>query len=128
MRVLLDTCTFLWIISSSSKLSATARETFLDPSNEVFLSAASTWEIAIKAALGRLPLPGPAWQFIPAQRSAHAIAPLPIDEESTLQIEKIPHLHSDPFDRILVCQSIVHGLTILTPDARIGQYPVRVGW
>jgi PIN domain nuclease of toxin-antitoxin system len=94
----------------------------------MFLSAASTWEIALKVSIGRLPLQDPAWQFIPAQRSAHAIAPLPIDEESTLQIEKIPRLHSDPFDRILVCQSIVHGLTILTPDTRISQYPVRVVW
>jgi hypothetical protein len=70
----------------------------------------------------------PAWQMIPEERSAHRIASLSIDEESTLQIEKIPHLHGDPFDRILVCQSIVHGLTILTPDPLIGQYPVRVIW
>jgi PIN domain nuclease of toxin-antitoxin system len=94
----------------------------------VFLSVASSWEIAIKTSLGKLRLKKPAWQMIPEQRNIHRIASLPIDEESTLQVEKIPHLHGDPFDRILVCQGIVHGLTILTPDPLISQYPVRVMW
>jgi len=128
VRLLLDTCTFLWFISESKRLSQTALDLSLDAANEVFLSTASSWEIAIKSSLGRIDLDEPAWQLIPKVRSAHRIASLPIDEESTLQIEKIPHLHSDPFDRIMVCQSIVHGLTILTPDPLIGQYPVRVMW
>jgi PIN domain nuclease of toxin-antitoxin system len=101
---------------------------YLDAANEVFLSVASSWEIAIKTSLGKLRLKKPAWQMIPEQRNIHRIASLAIDEESTLQVEKIPHLHGDPFDRILVCQGIVHGLTILTPDPLISQYPVRVMW
>ena len=128
MRLLLDTCTFIWIFSDSSRLSRLAREAYLDTANEVFLSAASSWEIAIKSSLGKLQLKKPAWQVVPEQRDVHRISSLSIDEESTLQVQKIPHLHGDPFDRILVCQSIVHGLTILTPDPLISQYPVRVVW
>jgi PIN domain nuclease of toxin-antitoxin system len=109
-------------------MSQAALQSSLDPANEVFLSAASSWEIAIKASLGRLTIKEPAWQLVPRERNEHRIASLPIDEESVLQTEKIPRLHSDPFDRMLVCQSIVHGLTIVTPDPLISQYPVRIMW
>ena len=128
MKLLLDTCTFLWIIGGSAKLSQTALELFEDPGNEVYLSVASSWEMAVKSALGKLRLPAPAWRFIPTQRIAHGIESLTIDEESALQLERLPPLHNDPFDRMMVCQSIVHGLTILTPDEFISQYPVRVAW
>ena len=128
MKLLLDTCTFLWIAGQPSGLSDRARALFQSPENEVYLSAASGWEIAIKHALGRLPLPAPADQLIPALRSKHGIESLPIDEESTLQLLRLPLLHRDPFDRILVCQSIIHGMAVLTPDPLIGQYPARVIW
>lgn len=128
MRILLDTCTFLWIITNASELTNHARELFSEPSNEVFLSAVSTWEIAVKYALGRLPLPQSPERFIPYQREKHKIAPLPIKEESTLYMSRLPQYHKDPFDRMLVCQAIVHGFTILTPDQGICQYPVRTIW
>ncbi|MFH1538766.1 MAG: type II toxin-antitoxin system VapC family toxin [bacterium] len=128
MKVLLDTCTFLWILTGDRKLSKTARELHLDSENEIYLSAVSTWEIAVKHALGRLSLPGPPERFIPARREAHGIESLPLDEESTLYLRRVPELHADPFDRMLVCQSIVHGMTILTPDELISQYPVRTDW
>jgi PIN domain nuclease of toxin-antitoxin system len=128
VKLLLDTCTFLWIAGQPSSLSERARTLFQSTEHEVYLSAASAWEIATKHALGRLPLPSPADQLIPALREKHGIEPLPIDEESTLQLLRLPLLHRDPFDRILVCQSIVHGMAILTPDPLVGRYPARVIW
>ena len=128
MRILLDTCAFLWIIADAPELSKRARELFPDPANEVFLSAVSTWEIAIKHALGRLPLPVSPDAFIPAQRELHGIETLPLEEEATLHLTRLPGLHQDPFDRMLICQAIAHGLVILTPDNLISQYPVRSVW
>jgi PIN domain nuclease of toxin-antitoxin system len=128
VKVLLDTCTFLWIISDHPRLSDRARDLFRAPEHEVLLSSASAWEIATKYSLGRLPLPQPPEKFIPAMREHHGIDALPIDEESVLQTTRLPQLHRDPFDRLLVCQAIVHGLALLTPDPLISQYPARVVW
>ena len=96
--------------------------------NERFLSAASAWEIGIKHAAGRLPLPERPDIFIPKIREASGITSLDIDEGSALLAGRLPGLHSDPFDRMLVAQAIVHGMTILTPDQEIEQYAVRVLW
>ena len=128
MRLLLDTCTFLWVITDAPDLSATARARFTDPANEVFLSAASAWEIGVKWRRGRLPLPQPATSFVADQREAHGIAALGIDEESALHVTRLPDLHRDPFDRMLVSQAIVHGLVLLTPDPLVTQYPARTLW
>jgi len=128
MRLLLDTATFLWLIIDSPQLSSRARELFSSPGNEVYLSAVSTWEITVKHSLGRLALPESPQRFIPFQREKHGIQSLSLDEASTLQLLRLPPLHNDPFDRMLVCQAIVEGLAILTPDSLVSQYPVRVIW
>jgi PIN domain nuclease of toxin-antitoxin system len=128
MRFLLDTCTFLWIAADAPALSRRARALFQDPENEAYLSAASAWEVAIKHALGRLPLPEVPERFLPEMRDAHGVAALPIDEEAALHVSRLPILHRDPFDRMLVSQAIVHGLTILTPDPLVTQYPARTAW
>ena len=128
MRLLLDTCTFLWIVGGAKDLSPSARQAFADPANEVFLSAASAWEIAVKHRLGRLPLPVAPEAFVPAQRAAHGLEPLPVDEEAALHVAKLPDLHGDPFDRMLVAQAMVGGLVLLTPDDHIREYPVRTLW
>jgi len=128
MRLLLDTCTFLWIIFDKPELSQQARAAYLDPDNEVFLSVVSAWEIAVKYRLGKLPLAEPPKRFVPRFREAHGIAALSLDEEAVLQDTVLSGLHRDPFDRMLVCQAITHGLTLLTPDPAISQYPVRVMW
>jgi len=128
VRLLLDTCTFLWIVGGAKELSPRARHAFADPSNEAYLSAASAWEIAVKHRLGNLPLPAPLDEFVPAQRAAHGIEPLPVDEEAALHVAKLPDLHRDPFDRMLVAQALVGGLVLLTPDDPIHQYPVRTLW
>lgn len=128
MRLLLDTSTFLWIITDAPELSTRARELFLERANEVYLSSISAWEIAVKYALHRLPLPEPPERFVPSQRKEHGIEPLPLDEEAALHLARLPLLHKDPFDRMLVCQAIVYGLVILTPDKLVYQYPVRTMW
>ena len=128
MKILLDTCTFLWIITDDPKLSRQARKLFVDHENEVYLSVASTWEIAIKYKLGKLSLPKPPQKYIPSKRKQHDIDSLALNEEATLYLTKLPDLHKDPFDRILICQAIVEGLIILTPDELITQYPLQSMW
>ena len=99
-----------------------------DSGNLLLLSAASVWEIAVKHALGRLPLPNnltPA-EFVPEARSRNSVDSLPITEIDTLQLAKLPGLHQDPFDRMLICQAIANQATIVTPDPLIARYPISV--
>jgi PIN domain nuclease of toxin-antitoxin system len=128
VRVLLDTCTFLWIVTDAPEFSDRAREIFQDPDHLVYLSAISTWEIAVKYSLGRLPLPESPETYVPRLRQKHGVEALPLDEEATLHLIRLPALHRDPFDRMMICQAIVGGMVILTPDEAITQYPVRSLW
>jgi PIN domain nuclease of toxin-antitoxin system len=128
LRLLLDTCTFLWIATGHRSLSDEARRLLVSADNEVLLSSISAWEIAIKNSLDRLPLPDDPARYVPKLRREHGVDALPLDEESTLYLGKLPDLHRDPFDRMLVCQAIVHGLVLLTPDTELTQYPVRARW
>jgi PIN domain nuclease of toxin-antitoxin system len=128
LKLLLDTCTFLWAIEGGGELSPTAREVLVDPAHDVFLSAVSVWEITIKHGLGRLPLPEPPERYIPAQRTTRGITALPLDEDAVLQLPRLPALHRDPFDRVLVCQALAGGFTMVTPDPEIARYPVRILW
>jgi len=128
VKLLLDTVTFLWCIQDNAALSKTARESIRDPSNDVWLSAVSAWEISIKNRLGKLPLPAPPAQFVPDQRLAHGFESLALDEDSTLHLTRLPDVHRDPFDRMLICQAIAGSLTIVTPDEQFTHYPVRSIW
>lgn len=127
-RYLLDTCTFLWLVAGDDALPGTVQETVRNPDNAIFLSAVSAWEIIVKNQAGKLPLPQKAEVFISRQRENHLLASLPLLEAHVLTLAKLPGFHRDPFDRMLVCQAIAEGLTILTPDEAISQYPVRVAW
>jgi PIN domain nuclease of toxin-antitoxin system len=128
MRILLDTCTFLWIAIDSPQLSPLARKLFAAPENDIYLSAVSSWEIGIKYSAGKLLLPEPPGSWVPSRRAAYEIAELPLDEESALHQVRLTNFHADPFDRALVSQSIIHGLALLTPDEQIARYPARVLW
>lgn len=128
MRFLLDTCTFLWMVSDKARLSEACRSHLVDPANEVFLSAVSAWEICVKHKQKGLTLAEPPGQFVPKYRSMHGVSELALDELSALQLPRLPEIHKDPFDRMLICQAIAHGLIILTPDPLITQYPVRTIW
>ncbi|MBD1834121.1 type II toxin-antitoxin system VapC family toxin [Cyanobacteria bacterium FACHB-472] len=126
MKLLLDTHVFLWFISGDRRLSSDLRDSIRDSDNEVYLSVVSVWEAIIKYQLGKLPLPEPPETYLPKQRDLHLIASLHLDENSVAQLANLPLLHRDPFDRILICQAVEHGLTIATADAAIRAYSVSV--
>jgi PIN domain nuclease of toxin-antitoxin system len=128
VKLLLDTCTFLWLIKGREELSPKAVEVFTDPKNEVYLSSVSAWEINVKYRLGKLSLPLSPDKFIPKERKRHMITRLDLSEQDTFLLLKLPNLHKDPFDRMLLCQAIEHSLTILTPDPLVTQYPIRSLW
>jgi PIN domain nuclease of toxin-antitoxin system len=128
MRILLDTCTFLWLAEGDPDLSTHAREAIVDPSNEVFLSPISVWEIVIKQALGRLVLKVPADRYVPEQRELHRIDTLPVTEHAALQLGRLPLHHRDLFDRLLMAQAVADACTIATPDPLIRRYPVSTIW
>jgi PIN domain nuclease of toxin-antitoxin system len=124
MRLLLDTHIFLWYITADARLKTEVRDLIRDASNEVYLSAASVWEAAIKHALGRLPLPHSPAEYLPQQREAHQIASLPVEEGAFLYLVSLPHLHRDPFDRLLIAQALQHGFTLVTMDDQVRAYSV----
>jgi PIN domain nuclease of toxin-antitoxin system len=126
MNFLLDTHVFLWYISGDERLPALVRDSIRNLDNEVYLSVVSLWETIIKYQLGKLPLPQSPESYLPQQRKRHQISSLPLDEASVSQLSNLPSIHRDPFDRILVCQALEHGLTIVTVDEAICQYPVAV--
>ena len=126
MRILLDTHIFLWFISGDSQLSIYTRDLIRDSDSEVYLSVVSVWESIIKYQLGKLPLPETPEIYLTKQRHAHQINSLSIDEASVAQLINLPLLHRDPFDRMLICQALQHGLTIATVDSTICTYNVDV--
>ena len=126
MKIPLDTREFLYLISADPKLSSRALSAILDPQNSVFLSAVSFWEISVKHGLGKLVLPEPPSEFVPKQRELHRIESLPLDELSVAKLSGLPAIHRDPFDRMLICQALAHGLTLASSDPFIHQYPVTI--
>jgi PIN domain nuclease of toxin-antitoxin system len=123
MRLLLDTHIFLWYISADPKLSPTFRDAIRDPANQVFLSVASVWEATIKYAIGKLPLPEAPATYLPRERIAHQIVSLPVEEPAFLHLAALPLLHRDPFDRMLVAQTLQHQLMLVTEDTTVRAYP-----
>lgn len=128
MKILLDTCAFLWLTTDSPELSEKAKTLFQNTDNTVYLSSVSVWEIIVKHELGKLPLPDTAENFIKQQCERHYIEYLGLDEKSVFHLSRLPKHHRDPFDRMLVCQAEEHDLIILTPDKMISQYPVATIW
>jgi PIN domain nuclease of toxin-antitoxin system len=128
VKILLDTCAFIWITTDAPELSAKARDVFQNPENEVFLSAVSVWEIMVKNSIGKLPLPDEPQDFVCLKREQHGIETLALTEQAVFHLKNLPKHHQDPFDRMLICQALEHNLTILTPDDKIAQYPVSTIW
>jgi PIN domain nuclease of toxin-antitoxin system len=126
MRVLLDTHVFLWWIMDSPMLPEAARAVIGDGDNELFLSAASGWEIAIKSQLGRLQLQGPPQEFVAEQLAQNRIHSLPILMAHALHVFSLPWHCRDPFDRLLVAQSQLENLPLLTFDEDIARYDVQL--
>lgn len=128
MRLLLDTHAFLWWIMDSPELSLRVRDAIRNPANELFLSVASAWEITIKVNLGRLHLPARPDRFIPGQMAKNAIGSLPIEMSHALSVSRLPAIHRDPFDRIIIAQSMLEKIPIITRDADIGKYKAKTFW
>ena len=128
MRFLLDTHTFLWWITDDPHLSKVAREVISDPENDIFLSAASGWEMAIKTQLGKLQLPDHFEQFIADQLFQNSITPLPVMMSHALRVKELPLHHRDPFDRILVVQSQMEKIPLVTIDPAFAAYDVEIVW
>lgn len=126
MRLLLDTHVFLWFISGDTRLPEAMKTAMRDRNNEVYLSVVSLWEAVIKYHLGRLPLPEPAESYLPIQRERHQISSLPLDEASVSQLARLPAIHRDPFDRMLICQALEHSLIIVTVDDAIRAYSAPI--
>ena len=129
MKVLLDTHAFLWWVSDDRQLSRRARRIIGDGSNEVFFSAVSGWEIAIKVRLGRLRIDADDPEaFVAQQVSANNLGILPIHLSHALRTYSLPDHHRDPFDRLLVAQSTIEAIPLLSADRRLSEYRVRVIW
>ena len=128
MRLLLDTHAFLWFILGSRKLTARTRSLIEDPHNEKFISLASIWEMAIKSSLGKLDLARPFSDLIPAQIRSNGFKVLAIDMAHLIQVASLPFQHRDPFDRLLIEQSQVEGIPILSADAEFDLYTVVRLW
>lgn len=126
--LLLDTEAWLWWHLRPEWLSSGALSLFEERRTILHLSAASSWEIAIKQALGKLALPAPAHRFVPEQMAEDDLLPLPIEHAHALRVGSLPPHHSDPFDRILVAQGQLEGLAILTADPQIIRYDVDFVW
>jgi PIN domain nuclease of toxin-antitoxin system len=128
VRALLDTQTFLWWNVDDPRLSAAARAYIAAPDNDLFSSAASAWEIAIKVGRGRLELPDSPVEYVSQRPAHHRFTPLPIQVSHALRAHALPDLHRDPFARLLVAQSQLEGLPPLTADPEIGRYDVDIIW
>ena len=128
MKYLLDTHTFLWWNSDDAQLSEKAKAIIADGNTEIFLSAASAWEIAIKAAKGRLVLPEEPANYRVNRMSLYHFQPLSIEISHTTRVYKLPEHHADPFDRILIAQSQLESLPIITKDRMINLYNVEAIW
>ncbi|HEV8030815.1 MAG TPA: type II toxin-antitoxin system VapC family toxin [Stellaceae bacterium] len=125
MRLLIDTQLLLWTAGQSARLSPQARSLIADPANELLFSAASLWEIAIKAGLGRADFRVDAIRLRRGLLN-NGYRELAITGEHAVAVTGLPMIHKDPFDRLLLAQSIVEGITLLTSDAVMAQYPVSV--
>ena len=128
MKYLLDTHAFLWWITDDDSLSNRAREIIRDGRNELFLSAASGWEIAIKAGIGRLDLQAEPEKLIPEQMLLNEIQGLPVQMSHALHVHALPEHHRDPFDRMLVAQCQLEEMPIITSDPQIAEYEIEVVW
>ncbi len=128
MNLLIDTAVFLWLVAGDERLTEPARSAVRDHERRVWLSVVSLWEISIKQKIGRLALPRPAWSYVTTARERHGIESLALVESAVAHLAKLPDVHKDPFDRMLVCQALEHDLLLVTNDPVVHEYPVKTFW
>jgi len=126
MKVLLDTHTLLWALTDESKLSERVRK--LLPQADTWFSVASLWEILIKAQVGKIPLPRPTGPFVMSKLKLNGVRILHVTPDHVLRVESLPDHHRDPFDRMLIAQSLEEHLPVVTADRVFARYPVELIW
>jgi len=128
MKFLIDTHTLLWIVSNDKKLSETAKKFYLNSENEIFVSLSSIWEMAIKISLKKLSIGEPLKDFIQGQIKGNDIKILNIEIEHILRLENLPFHHRDPFDRLIISQSMSENIPVLSSDKVFDLYPIKRIW
>ncbi len=128
MRYLLDTGVWLWSLLQPERLSRKAQDVITELEQEIFLSAVSSWEIAIKSSTGKLKLPQSAQSFVPQFMREQGLRPLPISLGHTLAVASLPLHHRDPFDRLLIAQALEEKMALLTADRAFEKYGVDIVW
>lgn len=128
MRLLLDTSVFLWYIAGDSRVPDKVKEAIAMDGTQTYLSSVSVWEMSVKHGLGKLSLPGPVAVYAREQRQRQGFLALPLCEDDVEHLAKLPDHHRDPFDRMLICQTLQYGLRLVTNDSAILRYPVPIYW
>ncbi len=128
MKYLLDTGIFLWSLGGIGRLNRDAQELLAESKEEVYLSAASSWEISIKNSLGKLQLPEPPQQYVPNRMTLLGLRALQITHSHALAVSELPKHHGDPFDRLLIAQARSERMTLMTADSLCAKYPVDILW
>ncbi len=126
IQFLLDTHVWLWLQATPERVPVAIREALADEANELLLSAASSWEIAIKHGLGKLPLPEPPRMYVPDRMRRSGTLGLAVEHGHALAVADLPQLHGDPFDRLLIVQAQSLGLRLVTADAQLAEYDVEL--
>lgn len=131
MSLLLDTCTFIWWMADDPALGRTPAAAIRNPQQTCCLSAASIWEMLVKQAAGKLQIDSgnqPTFDYLVELCSENRIDVVPVAAREVRHVSTLPDIHRDPFDRLLICQAIEHGYTLVTPDPNIRRYPVKTLW
>lgn len=128
MKYLLDTMVWLWSVGPTDKIGKPGLEVLADGTAEIYFSVVSSWEIAIKAQLGKYRLPEPPGRYVPKRLAQQGIRPLPVTLDHSLKVFDLPRYHGDPFDRLLVAQALTEEMVMLTSDREFQKYPVEVLW
>ena len=128
MKLLLDTHSFLWFHTNDPQLSSTAQALIADPANEVFVSPASFWEIAIKVSIGKYPLTVPFEQFFTQGIELNDFTILPVEIRHAAVLSSLPMHHKDPFDRMIISQSIAAQIPVVSVDVALDPYGVTRLW
>lgn len=124
MRFLLDTHVWLWLLAQPERIESEVLDQLGDRSNVLLLSAASSWEIAIKHGLGKLHLPEPPSSYVPERMRRSGVTPLPVEHAHALAVAALPAHHRDPFDRLLVAQALLLGIPLVTADRQFEPYGI----
>ena len=126
MKILIDTQIFLWLFGNSSRISLNVRNLLTNPNNTIYFSSASAWEIAIKYGNGKLQLPDEPGIYVPDRLKRASFVWLEINHEHALAVAKLPQIHKDPFDRLLITQANVENLALLSADNIFSNYTVQL--